>query len=315
MAGTQNDRHLRSGFQYLLTQGIAIHPGHGHICDDQIESFRVFPEQGQSLHRVRASGHGIAQPFQALLIDIDNHDFVVHEQDLLGTPGQVRCDHRFFRLRRFRSRREIDFNRRPLSDLTADPDAAFMVFDYAQDNRESQSRAFAHLLCREVGIEDPFTIILGNPVPCIGNPQLDIASGRQVRIKGKILLLQGNLFKPHCEHPSCFHGVRGIGAEIDQDLVDLGAICFHRRQGGRDEALELDTRGDGGPEHLQALFDHRPDVQCLLLLFAAPGEGQELTDDVPGPQRSGFHFVQRLPDWTGIRKLHLGDFCIPQNDS
>ena len=68
-------------------------------------------------------------------------------------------------------------------------------------------------------------------------------------------LAQGN-----GENPALFlHGMVGVGAEIHDNLMDLGGIRQHRPL-GVDIVLDLDGGGDGGAQHLQCLLGYQRDL-------------------------------------------------------
>ncbi len=66
-------------------------------------------------------------------------------------------------------------------------------------------------------------------------------------------------------------GVRGVGGEIEHDLVDLGRV---RGNGGhlrRHLRADLHHRRQGGARELQRFLHHRPEVDHLVPLPSAAG--------------------------------------------
>jgi len=80
------------------------------------------------------------------------------------------------------------------------------------------------------------------------------------------------------------HGVIGVRGQIDDHLVNLGGVSQNRAAVFVHGFLDIDGRRNGGTDQLEDFFHNRLHFQGAELLFALPAEGQNLLDEVFGPQ-------------------------------
>lgn len=81
------------------------------------------------------------------------------------------------------------------------------------------------------------------------------------------------------------HGMAGVGAQIHDDLVNLGRVA--KDGGGRfvDFHLKIDGGGEGRAEQALSVIDKRIQFAQAAFLFAAAAEGEDLADE---GARAGF---------------------------
>ena len=76
----------------------------------------------------------------------------------------------------------------------------------------------------------------------------------------------------------------GIGAEIHDDLMDLGGVglnIFFRTN----VFADIDRAGDGGAQQLQGLLDDRPQLNGVAFSFCLTAERENLVYQIPCPFR------------------------------
>jgi len=104
---------------------------------------------------------------------------------------------------------------------------------------EPQPRAFALLLRREKRLEDMLLDALIHPHAGIVDGYHDILAGNHVRMVARILRVQIDVGGFEGEFASLWHGIAGVDAEIDQDLLDLPGIHFDSPEAGKGESDEF----------------------------------------------------------------------------
>ena len=104
-------------------------------------------------------------------------------------------------------------------------DETATVSDDAVHNRQAHTGAFAHFLGGEIGFEDFIKVFRGDARSGIGNRKLDKGAGLNMRFFGQIFGTEVNAFQGDIEDAALlFHGMEGIGTQVDNNLVDLGRV-------------------------------------------------------------------------------------------
>src|SRR5216683_7469337 len=80
---------------------------------------------------------------------------VLDQEDRLGAPGERGRRRRRRLVNRLVDPREIDLERRSVSGLAIDPDAAAALLDDPEDGRQAQPGPLARVLRGEERLEDP----------------------------------------------------------------------------------------------------------------------------------------------------------------
>ena len=116
-------------------------------------------------------------------------------------------------------------------------------------------------------------------------------------------------FQDDGEYPAAFfHGVKGVGAEIHDHLMNLRRI-------GEDESgvrCEVLVDGNGrrqeGPQHLQCFLDNDNWLEWDLFAFRLTAEGEDLLDQILGSM-TGLDDLIEVLRYQGIRQgCRLGPF-------
>src|SRR5688572_24999642 len=106
------------------------------------------------------------------------------------------------------ARGQVDMERRPFAGHTFEVDEAAMVFDDFIADRKPQAGAFADLLGREKGFEDPCAVRLLDAAAGIANVNPDRVG---------ILVVRGR----YVQLPAAMHAVSRVICEIQDDLRNL----------------------------------------------------------------------------------------------
>ena len=80
--------------------------------------------------------------------------------------------------------------------------------------------------------------------------------------------------------PALSHRMGRVGAQIHQDLVDLGRIGDNDRRPGLDRFPDLDRGRDGGSQQLDPFLDDRVELDGLLFRLLHAAEGEDLSHQV-----------------------------------
>ena len=108
--------------------------------------------------------------------------------------------------------------------FTVDPESALMRLDDTMDHGQAETGSRRLVFRREEGIKDLVDNGGGNPRSIIGHRQLDIVALREI-VDLCLFRREGCLLKADLQFSAIFtEGLKGIGAEIHQCLVDLGGI-------------------------------------------------------------------------------------------
>jgi hypothetical protein len=92
----------------------------------------------------------------------------------------------------------------------------------------------------------------------------------------------------------------GIGAEIHQYLMHLGGVA-HDKGIRLDVHADIDGGGQRGPQQRAGFLDNPVQLDRLHFVFALPAEGQNLLDEVFGPQ-AGLEHLLHVVGEGGIRR-------------
>ena len=102
------------------------------------------------------------------------------------------------------------------------------AFNDAMGNRQSHPRSLVLGLCGEKGFKDPMQDIGWYTMPCIADSQFNIfVVITPVRSQGSVFIC-GGIGQADAQFTRfALHGLGGIGAEVHDDLQQLGGIHSH----------------------------------------------------------------------------------------
>ena len=114
-------------------------------------------------------------------------------------------------------------------------------------------------------------------------------------VHGRVLRVDGDLLGGDAEDAAVGHGVAGVDAKVEQNLVELGGVAGDELEFLRDPAAELDVLGEGVLDDPLDLPHDVPDLQADAQALDAPGEGEDLLDELRAPLGAALDGVDDLP--------------------
>ena len=92
------------------------------------------------------------------------------------------------------------------------------------------------------------------------------------------------------------HGVMGVGAQVHDDLMDLGRIGSYGGPGPIHLFADVNGCGQRGPQQLQDFFDHQIDPDRAAIVFRPTAERKNSAHEIFGPMAGSEHLLYLLPD-------------------
>jgi len=129
------------------------------------------------------------------------------------------------------------------------------------------------------------------------------------RIQGEGLLSNAD------QTGAIFHGVPGVGAKIDDDLVDLSRIA----EDGADARLEV---GDdphfvrqGGPDEFHRVVHDGLEKNQFALVLLLAGKSEDLLDDFLGAETGFEDFLDVFGGGVGVTQFQFCKIAVAENDA
>ena len=142
--------------------------------------------------------------------------------------------------------------------------------------------AFPGLFRGEKRIENPVNDGRIDPRPGIAHPQVQALPG--LGAVAQRTCRAGLRPKADLQNASRFpQGMRRIGAQIHDDLLDLGGFRQDGVRSGTQGFVDGDIVGNRGPDELERLLDERPHVKRMRALVILAAKRQDLQHEVPRP--------------------------------
>ena len=264
------------------------------------------PKQRQRARRIITAVDGVTGALQQALQHDRHHRVIVdHQHPFTPAAGIGHLVGRR-RLRNLQLRcRQVDLKSRARAGRRLDGDRAAVRPHDAVRHRQAKTGAGAHRFGGEEGVEDSLPRLCRHATAIVGHPEAHMGAGMQAqgcsRRRRQLERIDTDL-DPALAIPD---RVPGIGAEIEQHLLDLGAVDADHQWGSSQPALEGHLRRQGGPKHVQALVDHRLQGLHQQLQRMMPAEGQDLADQLAGAVTGGPNHRQFL-----LRPLQRARFDV-----
>ena len=140
--------------QQIVGQVTAVHPGHDHISQQQIDAVGVFPGQVDGLLRRSSRQHGVPLKFEHDLRHFQDRRFIFHQQ--YGFVAAGRGHNRILNRQKFTwgcTLRQVDLEGRSLSWLTVHGNEAVILLNRAVHRGQPETGALALLLGGEERLE------------------------------------------------------------------------------------------------------------------------------------------------------------------
>ena len=107
-------------------------------------------------------------------------------------------------------------------------------------HRQAQARALPHLLGREERVEDAIERRSIHAGARVANCEPGIAPGFEHRRKSaRAIAARDPVQRERDSSSTSGHGVPGVGAEVQQHLVELRRVALHGPQLGREVRLDV----------------------------------------------------------------------------
>ncbi|EKD40126.1 MAG: hypothetical protein ACD_75C00167G0003 [uncultured bacterium] len=176
--------------------------------------------------------------------------------------------------------------------MTVDIDMALIFIDNGVDDSEAETGAGTNILGGEIRFENLFLNFFAHPRSGVAYFQVKIRAGGHLDIREEVMFGDEPVGKTDGQDAARpLHGLITIGAEIHHDLVDFRGVGNHRLV--RFDILANFNGGrNGGPQQFEDLLDDRFDLERYFFRFRLSAEGQDLRNQILGPQGSFADFLK-----------------------
>ncbi len=255
--------------------------------------------------------------FQDLLHHIDEHLFVIHNHDMLMAARQVLLvEDSGFRLNHHVHHRQVEMKLRKTARMAECLYGTAACLDDTVNDRKSHACAFSGLLGGEIGIENPIEDGVVDAMAGVGDHQPGVIAWRQPNGLCRGGVLQHDRFQPDGQDAAVgFHGMGGIGAQIEHDLVDLSGVGDGGAYIFADIALDEDVGGQRCAHQFERFGDDPVEVKRLAAAFFLAAETEQLLNHLPGPQTGGENPFQVVVGDVIVGYIRHGQFGVAQDDA
>ncbi|VTR66236.1 hypothetical protein DESC_460131 [Desulfosarcina cetonica] len=241
-AGANDHRQVRAGGHDPAGQFLAGHVGHGLVGDHQVEVLGIRPENLQGFEAAGPTDDLVSQLQQQFRRHVDQHGLVVNQENALVPAGYglLRRNRHDGRLA---GTGKIDLEGAAHAGFAVDIDAAAQCPDDPMNHGQTQAGALALGLGGEIGVEDAFARFRRHADAVVGDRDDRIGTRFQLGDRSGERSRQVDIGQSDFQDPAPFlHGVSGVGANIHDDLVDLGLVGNHDAGLFMDVVPDLDGR-------------------------------------------------------------------------
>src|ERR1022692_4208229 len=279
-----------------MGQLCATETGHVDIGNDEGDITGTGDKHDNRLHPVGAAHDVIAEFLEDGGDVVADGGIVVHQEDQLAVAvGYVYVKRRgagcLGRLAFHGGQKHAESG--AATNLRVQFDKAVVVYDYATNRGEPQARSLAYALGGEERPPDALQHVGGNASARVGKPEhepgaLAAPGNRAGRRRIELAVGRGD------GHRAAFwHGVAGVHAKIEENLVNLRGVSQYRPEVGGNGLLKLNGLGEGS---LNDIDDVAHDVLHLCGLEFA-GCATRKSEDLPHQSHAARRaFLQRVED-------------------
>ena len=264
----------------IFRQFDAGHLRHGEVGDHQVEGVRILAERGK-----RLDGRVHGDDIEAEMAHHDAHhlsggQLVIDEQHpcfvLLFQWREIGL----LRFGFFIDQGQKDLERAAFAGRAFDRYVAAEAGDDTVHHRKPESGALVERLGREERLEHSFQRGCIHAVAVVGDAELRVAPGLQGWMFFMKLAVRLHFAKPDGDLAARFlHCLEGVGAEIDDDLMELRGIGQHVAA-FPEAGLDGDGYGNRWPQQFHGLFDDGLHVDHDRFGLFRAAEGQNLRNQV-----------------------------------
>jgi hypothetical protein len=258
IARAQNDGNVGRDPSDAPGEIDARHPRHVQIGDDDIEAAGIGLEQFESRERVGEPLGLVTEASEHPDAEIGQQRFVVEIQNALAAACADASPVVVVRLQLAFDGGEVELEARSLARLARHPDYSVMPLHDAVYHGKPEAGPAARFLGGEEGLEDPFQDPGVHSVSIVVDAETGITSSTQFRQCGGVIAIHHS--PAQLDFDPAVHlsdRVPGVRAEIEKNLVNLGAIRENIRDIGFNGLEDLDLRRNRRPEQSDDFLDDR----------------------------------------------------------
>ncbi len=191
--------------------------------------------------------------------------------------------------------RQVDRAEGSFAGLGLEFEQAFVLTDDRADDPETEFGGFASFPRNPGGVKGPPDEVGIGASSGVAHGDTGVSSGLQ---PGPTLgegLVDGERFDVNLELTALTaEGVHGIGAQVEEQLVELNRVRFDARRVGGDDGGPLDGGGHAGADELQAALQVGLGIDRTPLLPDMQGEVGHLVDQRAGATNGPEKVIQVL---------------------
>ena len=179
--------------------------------------------------------------------------------------------------RQLRALGEIDLHSSSVSGRALHRDGAAMAGNDPMHHGQAHAGSIGGSFRGEKRLKDAFPDFWRHPMPRIPDREPDVGSGPKAWRRKDVLGGKADGLQAYVQFaPSLAHCVCGVGAEIQEHLVDLAGVGQDRPHTMVQVLLECDGRGQGRPQELERFLNQELELRGGTLLLGATAERENL---------------------------------------
>ena len=193
---------------------------------------------------------------------------------------------------------------------------AFVRAHHAMHHGQAQARALAHGLGGEEGLEDALQRGGIHAGAAVAHRQGHVVDGRQAKPFGEARVgLYRRSFDMDAAALSALalDGVDGIGAQVEQGLLDLGGVGQHGGQACLQLHVQLDGGGQGHAQQALGVVRHLGQRHGRALRGLVAAEGEDLAHQVARAAAGLVDLQQAFQHGRACGAVRLGEFDVAQD--
>ena len=271
-------------------QGVAVHPRHHHVRDNQVDRHvgRVDDVEGrlavlrlQNPIALVTQRPDAEQAYRVLVLD-QKHGAAARQVGLAAGGHGRQSPGRGLGIAVRRVAGQIDTEVGAPSWRAVDDDEAAGLADDAVDGRQPKPGTGADFLGREEGLEDAPDVLLRDAGAGVHHLDQRIVSGRHQLGAPLHGLVNGKVGGPDGQRAAAEHGVACVDGEVNDDLIELAGIDPHRTQFAPVLDIELNGLADEPVQQVGKLRQRLGDVQDDRLQGLFARKRKQLAHQVDG---------------------------------
>jgi hypothetical protein len=283
VTGHVEDRDVPLESADLLGDFPALHSGHDHVGEQQVDMVLVAFRGADRLEAVARRDHLVAVTGKDATGHFTQRRFVFDQEHQLAAAALAAVRRLFFSCRGLVGNRQQDGDGGPDSGFGVDPHVPAGLRDDAVDDGQAQARPLALGLGGEERLERMVGDLRRHPRAVVADLHSRVTARRQVGVRGRVRLVYVDVAGLDDQPAASGHGVAGVDGQVDQDLLDMTLVSQDVSQVGGEAGDQLDVLAERPLQQLEDVGDRYVEVQHARLHHLAAGEGQELMRQPGGP--------------------------------